>query len=1111
MRAWRILGVIAVLTVSGATAAGQRLIVRTTAYSAAREPVRATLHCVDFALEAAVPAPEPLPGIEPAGRLLLSDAGDGLVAGSRGLWPQRERDHDRALSFISGFGAAPFMPGADGLLIGASGWREQPGCLAYTPDHHRPLVVALAGRVDRDGIRRGLLRILETGPGPGISFPTGPTAWALPGYPVAAALLDDTALVAVLCRPPYGPGSLLHIRDVVTGRVYHKAVELSPEDPLGGFGSDPVAVAVTPDGSRLLALTYGYGTHRPDGEAVSWLHVLDTESFGAAMLPLELPGTPADEPHALHVAADGSCWVATRAPASGFAYALRRGYREDAPRDVTQPFTGVTHPLRIATAPDGPHTAVAVEERLELWPDGEPSGLPHRYEHAIGALHWTAEGLFVGEGNRVHLVDPESGAPVATVALDSGLVSEIVLAPAETLPAPDPDADGVPTPVELQWGTAPHSADTDGDGIPDGWDPEPTRPSPRLRVPPVVTFRGEAAGKEWRVVPLHVPHAENSRWRLSFDQARLPWLRAYPRSGTVGSDAFFQMGVDPAQYDPTAEIVEGAVTVHMTGAHPGFEAAGSPARIHIRVVQDQSDVRRILWVLGAAPGADSLRAPGDPYGLRALAELLASPPHGFSHREASGPFLEALSPHRIVVLGAAAAARGAVTRQALLDYVAQGGALLFLGGHLEGEESRSIMQWLSPTGLHLTPGNAVSGRFPAARRDGLCLHWDSFAIENGCEMQAEVPSTVLVKGASAPGQAVFFATGYGLGRIAALAAPTPIESPALAAESNRLFAADLFRWLAGAGQDIADADADGVPDVIEDRNRNSRVDPGETDPFNPDSDGDGIPDGAEDRNRNGLVDEGETSPLNADSDGDGIPDGADPDPLPRLDAPHVARVEPDECPAQGGADVLITGRNFEPGSAVWFGARRAPRVRVLGATALIAEAPAAEQAEGGLVEIRVVNGSSGLAGALPQGFRYGARSAVRLRLEQMLMSSGRDGYASVHLDSPSGAEVGRLTLLLSSDPERAVRWKQVTPGATAAYSRRQLQSRPAPTGGLWLDVSPPARATRSGELAVVTYALAEEEDSGMQTTPRLLIERARAAAPNGEPLDVVIEFDDAPD
>jgi outer membrane protein OmpA-like peptidoglycan-associated protein len=70
-----------------------------------------------------------------------------------------------------------------------------------------------------------------------------------------------------------------------------------------------------------------------------------------------------------------------------------------------------------------------------------------------------------------------------------------------------------------------------------------------------------------------------------------------------------------------------------------------------------------------------------------------------------------------------------------------------------------------------------------------------------------------------------------------------------------------------------DTDGDGIPDGIEDANKNGQVDPGETDPTKADSDGDGILDGLEDANQNGKVDPGETDPTKTDSDGDGLPDG----------------------------------------------------------------------------------------------------------------------------------------------------------------------------------------------------------------------------------------------
>jgi hypothetical protein len=90
-----------------------------------------------------------------------------------------------------------------------------------------------------------------------------------------------------------------------------------------------------------------------------------------------------------------------------------------------------------------------------------------------------------------------------------------------------------------------------------------------------------------------------------------------------------------------------------------------------------------------------------------------------------------------------------------------------------------------------------------------------------------------------------------------------------------------------SNENDADTDNDGLPDGIEDLNANGRVDPGETDPCNPDSDGDGLQDGRE----RGLVTphpdtdltvfEGNPEPLlrtdpnNSDSDRDGISDFAE--------------------------------------------------------------------------------------------------------------------------------------------------------------------------------------------------------------------------------------------
>jgi hypothetical protein len=96
----------------------------------------------------------------------------------------------------------------------------------------------------------------------------------------------------------------------------------------------------------------------------------------------------------------------------------------------------------------------------------------------------------------------------------------------------------------------------------------------------------------------------------------------------------------------------------------------------------------------------------------------------------------------------------------------------------------------------------------------------------------------------------------------------------------------------------ADSDDDGIPDVVEDANQNGVVDPGETDPFNPDTDGDGIQDGTEQAYTLGdigpdtdtalfqpdLDPATTTDPLNPDTDDDSLSDGQeDPDHNGRVD------------------------------------------------------------------------------------------------------------------------------------------------------------------------------------------------------------------------------------
>ncbi|MFZ5470592.1 MAG: hypothetical protein ACOZIN_14250 [Myxococcota bacterium] len=70
---------------------------------------------------------------------------------------------------------------------------------------------------------------------------------------------------------------------------------------------------------------------------------------------------------------------------------------------------------------------------------------------------------------------------------------------------------------------------------------------------------------------------------------------------------------------------------------------------------------------------------------------------------------------------------------------------------------------------------------------------------------------------------------------------------------------------------VADSDGDGVSDGDEDKNKDGKVDPGESDPTRKDSDCDGISDADELAGTFGCA----TDPLKRDSDGDGLHDGVE--------------------------------------------------------------------------------------------------------------------------------------------------------------------------------------------------------------------------------------------
>ncbi len=1059
MKTWSHIAVVLGIAALMAEASAQHLLVRTSARAASREETRQTLHLADMTRGEVLPWQATLPGMECVTRLAACPDGACAFLTTRRLWPQPEGWSTRlaAISTVSLNPLGMISAGGAGLLLGPD---QAFGCAMSRPGSSSlPVLVFETPDATPDA---GLVTLREFDRSAG--FDKSPRAsWRVPGVPVQALAMASGQRACVLCRGPLGV--VVAVIDLRTRSIVSETALSPPGEPIHGAAS-PLEMALSADGSRLLVLTSGFSLDSPEGARRSWLHQLNAATLELVEEPREFPGIPQTPARSLWPLGNGACWMATRRPGEGFAFLYRLPLTASAPRAVEQPFTNVSEALLAAPAPKGDGLAVGVRNRLEIWPEGEPAGTPLQFEDDLTFVAWVDSGVFAGEGRRLHRVNPETGARMATVSFQSGLVAE-ALALEDAAVSPD--------------------ALAPGDGAAD------VRPA-------VVTFRGEAVGRERRVVRMYAEDQPEVPWRVEYDAAAMPWLHVHPRSGGPGEAGFSVMGVDASviSTQPPGTILKGWVHVLSDGDAALTDAPALGHAIAVEVSPRPSGPRRILWLLGHSEDAEALLEPGGGHPLQAAAALLAGPPHWFSHQWAASPFSEPLTDHTLVVLTAQAASEGIVTRQALLSCVAAGGGVLFLGAHLEESEGRALTDWLAPIGVRLDTAKDVSGTFEVSGAPLLCRNWGRVAIQEGCRLEVSPPGTTLVRD-PARGGAVFAIVPYGLGRIAFLASATPLGSAALSDTAHRRFVGDLFRWLDDAGREVSDVDGDGLPDAIEDANQNGALDPGETDRFNPDTDGDGIPDGIEDRNRNGRADEGETSAINPDTDGDGIPDGADLAPLPPAGAPVIDAVRPAEWPAEGGIWVQLSGRNFAPGTRVHFGGLPAEQVRVLGSQGLEALLPAAPQADGGVVDVVVEAAEPGQSSTIPGGFRYLPRSTVVLELERGDAGGGAFRLA-VTASADRMAQVDRLTFRLSTEPLRALEWLAVVPDADALRSGRQVASRPDPEGGLWLDVSPARTGYPLGGLVRI---LCRPAANAPETVPEFILTRARAFTPGGALLEVV--------
>ena len=841
----------------------QRLLVITQALNTIGQAARVYVSSVDIASQQTPNDTTPLPGTTAIGKLHLSIDRNNAVITSGFPWSGGDFSWRHAETFLSNMSTVPLQAHRDLHHDTFGQSRKWIGNLTQSPT--QPRILLLGIHRSEDNKVRGTLQSLpwmqptifpSSAPNasPTEDFPT----WHLEGPPVAAISLIDRApnLIAVLYASPRR-GAILAIGDPIENQKPTQTHTLGIIDHV--VDTKPIALERSPDGKFLCAIIAGFALDTPQGAALSWLYTIDVDSQELIGEPVPLLGEPNPRYHPLRMTLDNRCWIATRTLGTDFAYATKiRLTTENVEKEIEYAMAGVENSFIIAPAPDNETVAVAIGNRLEIWPNGRRQGTNTTYEAPINVLTWNDDGLVAAEAGRVHRVDETTGSPKSTVQLQSGHVTNLAI-----LPSIDP------TVSELDNGNT---------------NQDSTMIDPHLEARSLVLLHGEAAGRELQVVRIEPNDNGKNAWQVSFDQEATPWLLIHVISEPVSQNeapyagrgqGLIYMGAFPAHYKSNGIL---RTTLNIEWLNKVAQTPNQNTQVDIRIIPPRSHTRQILW-LRSEDDHTPFRHHTDPIAMRALAQQLAASPHRFSHREVFGPFTEPLEPYTVVVIDTKAIAKGVITRQAIWQYVAEGGALLILGNHAPDDSLPNLARWLQPAGVQLNTSAPISGTFTPSTQPRPLHRLNNLQIKEGLSINAN-NNDIQVPGDSVFGGSVFLARQYAYGRFAILAAPTPLQSNVLENEDARLFAHDLFQWLAIAGHEIKDFDGDGLTNDIEDRNNNGQVGDDETDPLNPDTDNDGISDGMEDLNRNGRIDTGETDPRNRDSDDDGIFDGADATPVP---------------------------------------------------------------------------------------------------------------------------------------------------------------------------------------------------------------------------------------
>lgn len=742
----------------------------------------------------------------------------------------------------------------------------------------------------------------------------------------------------------------------------------------------PAALAITQDGSQLALLESAYSLERRDGGRVSTLRLLESATLQDTGKSIGIAGAGSGVGRVFARRSEDLV-ISTADDAAGFAYvtAMTTSAAILTKRGEWA-FRDATTGSRVAPSPDGAMLALAGGKSLRVFGPESESPKTFNVRDAIEAIAWTRNGVYVGAGPRLGRFDGDSSLFNPELEMFSGFIVDLLPIAAINSPIAESGVD-------------------------------------RLQLPPRVHLDADTPGRDQRVITIKAPRGADLR--LVHDAPAAPWL--------------------------TATLIENAPDEFHLMLSLNKQSMQQPGeyRSPIRVELSEAMSDDLIEVVASsyAKGTRAIEWQSST-GFGPLMRLVSAAPLHLSHRIRRGPVAQAPRGTAAVVVRLEDVARGAITRQVLLDYVSGGGGLLVVAGHSPEIAAEGLRRWLEPLGLLIDPAQDVTGRFPVPQSSVAAFGLDQLAVSAGAYVETTRPMEFTVPGPQ-PGTSVLALARHGYGRLAVLASGSPLEDVALSQGGYRRFGRALFDWLTGANGGVSDSDNDGLRDDIEDADASGAKSARETDYLNPDTDGDGIPDGLEDANLNGVVDEGETDPRRADSDADGLPDGADADPLPPVGTPVILAVQPQGGPAEGGTLVELTGRNLPVNPQVWFGERRASVMVRTDSTRVVAASPPRIFGElSGPVVVRIADPLDLNEHVFKEAYTYHPPSAVELVLAPAArvrrVYDGYRGLFSLSLDIPD-VRIDAAAFYLRTEPALNGLEAIAVPSATLTQAGRALQ------------------------------------------------------------------------